>query len=177
MTPPMPRRNAIRKSAAYTAAAPAPLVSPVAREESIMPGALKGNVHHSLCRWCYSKVSLDDLCVAAKDMGLTAIDLLDPIDFPIVKKHDLVCSMVSFPTAGDVGSIPKAFNHLEHHDQLVSIYEQRLKETAAAGYERLICFSGNRAGLDDKTGLENCAIGLKRILPLAEKLQVTLCME
>ena len=56
-------------------------------------------------------------------------------------------------------------------------YEQRLKETADAGFERLICFSGNRAGLDDEKGLENCAIGLKRILPLAEKLKVTLIME
>lgn len=59
----------------------------------------------------------------------------------------------------------------------MSAYEQRLRETAAAGYERLICFSGNREGLDDETGLAHCVTGLKRILPLAEKLQVTLCME
>ena len=56
-------------------------------------------------------------------------------------------------------------------------YTQRLQETADAGYERLICFSGNRAGLDDAQGLENCETGLKRILSLAEKLNVTLCMD
>ncbi|HEX7617265.1 MAG TPA: TIM barrel protein, partial [Verrucomicrobiae bacterium] len=52
-----------------------------------------------------------------------------------------------------------------------------LKEAADAGYERLICFSGNRAGLDDAQGMDNCEAGLKRILPLAEQLKVTLCME
>ncbi|MEI2621307.1 MAG: hypothetical protein V9G09_11245 [Candidatus Nanopelagicales bacterium] len=32
--------------------------------------------------------------------------------------------------------------------------------------QNVICFSGNRDGLDDEKGLENCAIGLKRIMPL-----------
>ena len=41
----------------------------------------------------------------------------------------------------------------------------------------LICFSGNRAGLDDEKGLENCALGLKRIMKLAEEKQVTIAME
>jgi hydroxypyruvate isomerase len=85
--------------------------------------------------------------------------------------------MVFNPTVDGLGGIQKAWNHVEHHDKLVPAYEQRIKETADAGYERVICFSGNRAGLDDEKGLQNCAIGLKRILPLAEKLKITLCME
>ncbi len=138
---------------------------------------MKNRIHHSVCRWCYDKIPLDDFCRAVWEMGLTAIDLLDPVDFPILKKHNLVCSMVSFPHLDGIGTIPKAFNRLEHHDTLEQLYEQRLKETAAAGFTRLICFSGNRGVLDDETGLRNCAVGLKRILPLAKKLNVTLCME
>jgi hydroxypyruvate isomerase len=138
---------------------------------------LKGRINHSVCRWCYEQIPLDDFCRAVKGMGLTAIDLLDPKDFSTIKKYGLTCSMVSFPTIDGIGAIPKAFNRLEHHDRLARIYEQRLKETAAAGFMRLICFSGNRDGLDNATGLANCAAGLKRILPLAEKLKVTLCME
>jgi hydroxypyruvate isomerase len=138
---------------------------------------MKGRIHHSVCRWCYDKIPLDDLCRAVKEMGLTAVDLLNPVDFPVLKKYGLDCSMVSFPTKGEIGAIPKAFNRLEHHDTLAQIYEQRLQETAAAGFSRLICFSGNHDGLDDETGLQNCVIGLKRILPLAEKLKVTLCLE
>jgi len=138
---------------------------------------MKGRIHHSVCRWCYEKIPLNDFCWAVKEMGLTAIDLLDPKDFPTIKKYGLVCSMVSFPAVAGLGGITKAFNRLEHHVKLVQTYEQRLRETATAGFQRLICFSGNRDGLDDETGLRNCAIGLKRILPLAEKLKVTLCME
>lgn len=164
------------QSAALTAAA-TPLLSKTARAESVASGKLRGNINQSVCRWCYGKIKLEDLCVVAKEMGLAAIDLLDPPDFETIKKHGLVCSMVSFPTIDGVGSITKAFNRVEHHDKLVEAYEQRLKETADAGFERLICFSGNRAGLDDERGLDNCESGLKRILPLAEKLKVTLCIE
>jgi len=171
----MTRRTFIQS--ATLAAAATPLLAKVARAEPAASAKLKGNINHSVCRWCYGKIKLDDLCAAGKDMGLVAIDLLNPSDFPTLKKYGLVCSMVFNPTVEGLGGIPKAWNRLEHHDKLVPAYEQRLKETADAGYERLICFSGNRAGLDDEKGLENCAEGLKRILPLAEKLKVTVCME
>lgn len=147
------------------------------RRTDTTPARHKDNIHHSACRWCYDKIPLDELCAAGKEIGLVAIDLLDPPDFATVKKHGLTCSMVSFPTIDGLGGITRAWNRVEHHDKLVMAYEQRLKEAAEAGFERLICFPGNRDGLDDEAGLENCAIGLNRILPLAEKLKVTLCME
>ena len=110
-------------------------------------------------------------------MGITAIDLLEPSDFAIVRKHGLACSMVQGPTVGGIGGIPKGWNRTAHHDKLVRAYKRRLQEVADAGFERLVCFSGNRAGLDDEQGLDNCAAGLKRIVAIAEKLKVTLCME
>ena len=172
----MTRRKFI-KSATLAAVASPLLTKPAQAEPAAGPAKLKGNINHSVCRWCYSKIKLDDLCVAGKEMGLVAIDLLNPPDFETVKKHDLVCSMVSFPTIDGLGGIGKAFNRTEHHDKLTQAYTQRLQETADAGYQRLICFSGNRAGLDDEAGMKNCEAGIKRILPLAEKLKVTLCME
>lgn len=171
----MTRRQFV-KSAALAAAA-APLLPKAAHAESTPSAHLKGNIRQSACRWCYGKIKLDDLCAAGKEMGLVGIDLLNPEDFPTVKKYGLVCSMVSNPTIDGLGGIPSAWNRVEHHNKLVTAYEQRLQETADAGYERLICFSGNRAGLDDEKGMDNCEAGLKRILPLAEKLNVTLCME
>ena len=172
----MTRRKFIQ-SAALAAVGAAPVLPGVASSEDASPLKLKGNIHHSVCRWCYSKIKLDDLCVAARDMGLVAIDLLNPPEFATIRKYGLACSMVSFPTIDGLGGITKAFNRLEHHDRLVQAYEQRLRETADAGFARLICFSGNRDGQDDETGLANCATGLQRLLPLAEKLSVTLCME
>jgi hydroxypyruvate isomerase len=172
----MTRRKFIQ-SAALAAVGAAPVLPGVASSEDASPLKLKGNIHHSVCRWCYSKIKLDDLCAAARDIGLVAIDLLNPPEFATVRKYGLACSMVSFPTIDGLGGITKAFNRLEHHDRLVQAYEQRLRETADAGFARLICFSGNRDGQDDETGLANCATGLQRLLPLAEKLSVTLCME
>jgi hydroxypyruvate isomerase len=168
-----------RRSALIKLAAGAAVVS-VASKFSSASGEtlpLKGRIHQSVCRWCYKNIPLDDLCVAGKEMGLVAIDLLDPNEFETVKKHDLACSMVNSPTIDGLGGIAKGWNRLEHHGKLVQAYEQRIGETAEAGYERLICFSGNRGGLDDEQGLENCVTGLQRILPLAEKRKVTVCME
>ncbi len=145
-------------------------------------GGQKGKVNHSVCKWCYPKVSLDDLCKAGKEMGLTSIDLVGPADFPTLKKYDLTCAMATFPTikgpkGEDVGSIPNAFNRTEYHDLLVKTYEPAIAAVADAGFKNLICFSGNRNGMDAETGLKNCAEGLKRLLPLAEKRGVTLVME
>ncbi len=173
------RRTALKHTMAATACAA--LAGSVARIEAIA-AELKGRVQHSACKWCYKDISLEDFCLAARGIGLTSVELLDPPDFSTLKKHGLTCAMVSFPTGttpqgARVGGIPKAFNRIEHHDTLYSIYEQRIKECADAGMERLICFSGNRDGLDDEQGLRNCAVGLKRIMPLAEKHKITICME
>lgn len=142
----------------------------------------RGKVRHSVCKWCYKDIPLEAMCLAAKEIGLESIELLDPPDFPTLKKHGLQCAMVSFPTiqAPDgtkIGPIPKGWNRLEHHDLLLQAYEPLLKASAEAGHRQIICFSGNRDGLSDEQGLENCATGLKRLLPLAEKLGVKLVME
>ena len=128
-------------------------------------GAGVGKVRHSVCKWCYKDIPLETMCVAAKEIGLESIELLDPPDFPTLKKHGLHCAMVSFPTAlspdgKKIGSIPHGFNRLEHHDLLEQAYEPLLKASAEAGFKQVICFSGNRDGMSDEQGLENCAIGL-----------------
>jgi hydroxypyruvate isomerase len=174
----MSRRSAIQKVAAGAAAvAVATKLSPTARAQDSAAPKLKGRINHSACKWCYSRISLEDFCKAGKEIGLVAVDLIDPKDFAVLKKNGLACSLVSNPTIDGLGGITKAFNRVEHHDKLVQAYEGYIKATAEAGYERLICFSGNRDGLDDEKGLENCAIGLKRLLPIAEKHKVTLIME
>ena len=145
-------------------------------------GTSKGKVRHSVCKWCYKDIPLETLCAAAAGIGLESIELLDPPDFATMKKHGLHCAMVSYPSVmgpegQKIGSIPHGFNRLEYHDLLVQAYEPLLKVSAEAGFKQVICFSGNRDGMSDAQGLENCVVGLKRLLPLAEKLGVTLVME
>jgi hydroxypyruvate isomerase len=175
----MSRRSALTKlagSAAVVTAA-ASLPGRLAAQDSPAPAKLKGNINHSVCKWCYGGIALDPFCKASKEMGITSIDLMNPPEFPTIKKYGLVCAMVSNPTIDGLGGIGKAWNRVEHHDKLVQAYEQRLKEVADAGYPNLICFSGNREGLDDEKGIENCALGLKRIMATAEKLKVNVVME
>ncbi len=143
---------------------------------------VKGRIHHSACKWCYPKVSLEDLSAAGKEMGLTSVDLLQPADFATIKQSGLICAMTSSPSikgpdGKDIGGITRAFNRNEHHDLLVQVFEPQIAAVSDAGFKNLICFSGNREGLDDQTGLKNCAEGLKRLMSLCEKKNVILCME
>lgn len=151
-------------------------------EAADQASGLKGRINHSACKWCYPKVPLEELCRAGKEMGLTSIDLVDPADFATLKAHGLTSAMISFPSTkgpGDVkvGSIEHAFNNPEYHDLLVQIYEPHIKASAEFGAKHVICFSGNRRGMDEETGLKNCAEGLKKVLPIAEKHGITLVME
>ncbi len=140
------------------------------------PSDLKGNVRHSVCKWCYPDLSVDELARAARDMGIGSVELLGPEDWPVLAKYDVICAMANPP--GDVDlHLRKGFNHPEHHTWLVPEYLERIPEVARAGYPNLICFSGNRDGLYDEEGLENCVVGLQQILPAAERHGVTVCME
>ena len=181
---PISRRTALQKLTLGAMAAGAAAALPsamVAAPASTAASGRVGRVRQSVCRWCFAKVSLPDLCAAAKNIGLQSVELLQPEEFPVVKEHGLICAMVSNPVVDfgsiKVGNIAKAWNRREHHDALVPAYENHLRLTAEAGYPNLICFSGNREGMSDEEGLENCVIGLRRILPLAERLGVTVCME
>ena len=169
------RRSALQQiagSAAF-AATTASLSQSVAVAEAAA-GGLKGRINHSVCKWCYGKFPLDEFCRSAKEIGLQSVELLETADFPTLKKHDLVCAVVS----GVPGGITSGLNRLENHDKIVAFFEQTTPVVANAGYPNIICFSGNRgAGIDDEKGLENCAIGLKRIMPIAEKHKVTVIME
>jgi hydroxypyruvate isomerase len=176
------RRSAVRQLTAGAAIAAAASLGGRLSAADAALGKLKGRVNHSVCKWCYKDVSLEDLCKAGKTMGLSSVELLQPADFATLKKHGLTCAMVSNPSSKTpqsvtVGGIPKAFNRLEHHDTLVQSYEPQIKACAEAGMTNLICFSGNREGMSDEQGLENCAVGLKRLMATAEKHKVTLVME
>ena len=136
--------------------------------------AHKGRLKQSACRWCYGGMTLDELCAAGAGMGLKSVELLHPDEWETTKKHGLACAVANSVKSNP---IPKGLNRVENHDAIVKELEERLPLVKAAGIPNQICFSGNRDGMDDKQGLKNCAIGLKRITPLAEQVGVTIIME
>ncbi|MCY7351407.1 MAG: sugar phosphate isomerase/epimerase, partial [Cytophagaceae bacterium] len=169
------RRVALKKMAggAVLTGVGLALANRIQAAEAALDPTLKGRINHSVCRWCYSQISLDDLCKAAKDMGIASIDLVGPTEWPTLKKYGLVSAM----TNGAGKGIVQGFNNPVYHDELVKSYEEVIPQVAEAGYSQLICFSGNRNGMSDEKGLENCAIGLKRLMSTAEKHKVTVVME
>jgi hydroxypyruvate isomerase len=136
--------------------------------------ALKNNINHSVCQWTYNFISLEELCKVVKDIGFNAIDLVAPKEWPILQKYGIYSSMCYH---GGKTSLTEGFNDKQYHDQLVKDYTDVIPLMVKAGYKNVICFSGNRRGMDDETGIKNCAEGLKRILPLAEKNGITVQME
>lgn len=135
--------------------------------------ALKGNVNHAVCRWCFDSIDLDTLCIESKKMGITGIDLVGPKDWPTLKKHGLTSSMCN----GAEINLVDGWNDPKFHETLIKNYSEMIPLVAKAGYKNLICFSGNKRGKDDETGWNNCVAGLKQVIAIAEKHNVVLVME
>lgn len=168
------RRNALKKIGLFAGSGTmAGLFGQIKRAEAALGESLKGQVNHSVCKWCYNEIPLDEFCRAAKEIGLQSVELLGPEEWPTLKKYGLTCAM---PWGAGLG-IERGFNNPKYHAELVEDYRRVIPLVAEAGFDRLICFSGNRTGLDSETGLRNCTEGLKRIMKTAEKHNVTVCME
>lgn len=170
----MSRRSAFQTvaGAAVSTAALASLSTRLSAADAALGGA-KGRVNHSVCKWCYPRIELEQLCKEGKEMGLASVELLTVDQFPVLKKYDLACAMVS----GVPGGIENGLNRVENHDKIVKFYEETAPLVAQAGFKNIICFSGNRRGLSDEQGIENCAIGLKRVASICEKHNVVAVME
>jgi hydroxypyruvate isomerase len=136
--------------------------------------SLKGNINHSVSKWTFNYLSLDELCLAVKAIGFNAIDLTKPNEWPIMQKHGIYASMCY--TAGD-NNLNKGLNNPIYHEQLIKEYLDTIPIMAKAGYKNLICFTGQRLGMDDETGMKNCMTALSKILPVAEKYGITMVME
>lgn len=134
---------------------------------------LKGNINHSVARWPFSGKTLAELCEAAVAIGIKSVELIDPKDYQTVAKYGLTCAMCNSVPLHHTDSFNNPKNHKEHKKE----YFNLMPKVQDAGFKNIICFSGNRNGLDDDTGLENCAVGLAPIVKEAEKRDLTICIE
>jgi hydroxypyruvate isomerase len=138
-----------------------------------LSSATKKRIRQSVCRWCYQKIALDDLCVAAAQMGLFGVDLLGPDEFEIPRRHGLICTMGH---AGG-GTIADGLNRLENHGAIEEGFRANIPLAAKAGVPNVITFSGTRRGMNDDEGARNTIAGLNRVKKIAEDHGVNICME
>jgi hydroxypyruvate isomerase len=167
------RRRALKTMLAGVAALSTSPMPTFAALNQPSPDLRNGNIRHAVCRWCYDGFTLEELCTFSKQIGITAIDLVGPKDWPILKQYGLDSSMCN----GAEINLVDGWNDPKFHPQLIKNYSEMIPVVAKAGYKNLILFSGNRRGMDNETGLKNCVEGLKKILGLAEKNGVVLQIE
>lgn len=139
--------------------------------EQTTVNAKQGRLNQSVCNWCFGKLSVDELATEVVKLGMVGIDLLGPNDFPTLKKHGLVCTMVTSHPLTDGLCDPK------YHDMALEKLNEAIEATAAEGWRNVITFSGNARGIDRETGMKNCVAALKKIVPVAEAKGVILNME
>ena len=159
------RRSAIKATTAS-------LITGISTQLTAAEPQQKGRLKQSACRWCYKDMSIDDLCRNGVEMGLVAIDLVKPEEWPTLQKYGLVSSMVY-----GGGTIPDGWNRKENHDRLVKETKEALDRAVANKLPNVITFSGNRRGQADQEGKENCILGLRRVSKMAEDSGVTINME
>jgi hydroxypyruvate isomerase len=169
-----PRRNLL-KGMAISAAA---VGSNVAFSNTVEVSApkllpLKGHVNHSVARWTYGDLSIEELCQAVNTIGFSAIDLVGPQDWPVLKRYGIESSMCN----GAEINLVDGWIHPQFHDELVERYTQHIDLVADAGYTNLVCFSGNARGMTKEVGFKNALKGLQRILPHAEQKGIVIQME
>jgi len=130
-----------------------------------------GRINQSVSRWCYGKIPLDEFCAVVKKMGLKGIDLLGPKDFPTLKKHGLICTMI------ETHSLTKGLDNKQNHAQCLDQIRTAIDAAAEHGFPNVISFPGNRDGMSDEEGVENSVAALKQVVGHAEKKKVTICLE
>ncbi|WP_185974287.1 hydroxypyruvate isomerase family protein [Litoribacter populi] len=163
------RRTALKKLAGTALFGALPVTGVFAEKNN----DIKGKINHSVCRWVFNDLSMPELCKVVKGLGFNAIDLVGPADWPVLQEYGVVSSMCN----GAEINLVHGFNNKEYHAQLWKNYEEIIPLVSKAGYQNLICFSGNRDGMDEEEGLNNAVEGLQRLLPLAEKHGVVLQLE
>jgi hydroxypyruvate isomerase len=137
----------------------------------------KGRIKQSACWWCYQSAMKNDLaafCRTLADMGLTAIDLLQPNQWDTAKQNGVICSM----GYAEAGSIPKGLNDPANHDGIAAGLEKNIPLAAKASVPNVITFFGNvQPNMTEAQAIENCVTGLNRVKKVAEDNGVNICVE
>lgn len=159
-----------RRTFVHTAVAGSLAAASAAAQQK--PVERKGKIKQSACRWCYSKIPIDDFAKECARLGLKSVDLAGAEEWPVLKKYGLAPTMIGGGT-----TIPDGFNRKENHAGIEERFRKSVQNAVDAEAPSIIVFSGNRKGMSDAEGLENCVVGLKKVMPIAEDKGKLVCME
>jgi hydroxypyruvate isomerase len=147
----------------------------------------KGRVKQALTKWCLHdlgpKWSVEKICQIAVDLGVPAIEVVSPEDFPMLRKYGLVSALTTSHM------FVRGMNNPLHWDECLSRLGAAIDANAEAGYRNVVTFTGfadttvpgpgARKGslVTREEGIRNCVEGYRKIVGHAERKNVTLCLE
>ena len=75
----------------------------------------KGRINQSIVYWCFQKYwDVEKTCQIAKQLGCKSVELVEPKDWPTLRKHGLICAI-----AGSHG-FKKGMNNPEYHNMCLA---------------------------------------------------------
>jgi hydroxypyruvate isomerase len=167
----MQRRDFLLSLTAASVAVAAPRFA----RQAAAPIKRKGRIKQGVTTGVFARgARLEDSCREAQRLGITGFDLIGPADWPLLRRYGITPSM--YPL-GPGGTIQEALNRTENHARLEASLHAAIDEAAAANVPNIITFSGNRRGMGDKVGADNCVVFLDKVKAHAEDKGVTICME
>jgi len=157
------------------------------------PAVTKGRIHQSIVQWCFADDwDLDQQCRIAKQLGCESVELVEPDQWPILKKHGLVCAIA--PSHLFV----QGMNNPLYQPGCIELLRKRIDQCSDAGFKTVITFVGyavesgpwnggknpdldklpkNRRRIEPDEGIANCVSGFKQIVGYAEKKGINLAIE
>jgi hydroxypyruvate isomerase len=180
---PISRRELLQGAAAGVATALA--ASHAVAEDKVVT---QGRIQQSIVYWCFNsagdKWDAEKTCQVAEQLGCKSVEIIDPMYWPILKKHNLICAIA--PNGMPGAPFMKGFNNPRYQQEVITRTKATIDQCAEAGCPSVIAFTGYKyhdAG-DPKSGeisrdegADNCVKGLKQIAGYAEKKGVTICLE
>ena len=139
-----------------------------------------GKIKQSFCYPCFVRggATLETVIKEAAAAGYAAVELWGrekaPFDeiLDLAERYGLVVASM-----GGHNSLRDGLNKRENHDRIEQEILESIDLAVKHGIPGLICFSGDREGLDDERGAEIVAEGFDRVKKAAEKKGINLNME
>ena len=166
----MKRRHLLASSAAATAAlassAHADIKTPAFKVQ-------KGRIRQSIMGWCFKPMPTLELAKHCKEIGLVAMEGIGAKDYPAVRALGLDISLVSGGHGFKNGPCNPA-----NTDKVIAGLSKGIELAAEIGTKNVITFTGMKYdGMDPDNAASLCVETWKKVMPLAEKNNVTLVVE
>lgn len=171
-TPDATRRQLLRSAAASAVGATLASSRSYAQKPANEKPVKDRRVQQSVMAWCFKRVPTETLIPACAEMGLTAMEGIDPAQYSAMKEHGLAVSLIG---SHGFQRGPVSPNNREF---CISTLRAGIDLAVEWNCDNVITFTGMREkDLSDEQSTRNCVECWKEVVPYAEEKGVNLALE